>query len=90
MACAQLAEVAPGAERLGVLGAEHDLGRRGALRDMYQTVLREATRFTDLTTYLNGTVLVEVWPELFLPKGVRVAWEDHHPALRRAAATSAA
>ena len=26
------------------------------------------------------------WPELYLPRGVRPAWEDQHPALRAAAA----
>jgi hypothetical protein len=67
-----------------------DLGRPGALREMYQNVLREATRLTDLTSHLNAAVLVEVWPELFLPKGVRLAWEDRHPVLRRAAAAPAA
>lgn len=67
-----------------------DLDRPGTLRDVYETVLREATRFADLTTYLNHAVLVEVWPQLFLPKGVRHAWEDRHPALRRTGATPAA
>jgi len=56
------------------------------LRWMYQTVLREAARAEDLTTYLNGDLLVALWRDLFLPKGVRRAWEDQHPALRAAAA----
>jgi hypothetical protein len=63
-----------------------DLGQPGMLRWMYQTVLREATRAEDLTTYLNGDTLVALWPDLFLPKGVRRAWEDQHPALRAATA----
>jgi hypothetical protein len=66
-----------------------DLDRPGTLRDLYETVLREATRITDLTTYLNHAVLVEVWPRLFLPKGVRLAWEDRHATLCRASATPA-
>ena len=50
---------------------------------MYQIVLREASRPEDLT-YLNGERLVAVWPELYLPKGVRQAWEDQHPELHAA------
>jgi hypothetical protein len=62
-----------------------DLDEPGMLRWMYQTVLREATRAQDLATYLNGDMLVALWRDLFLPKGVRRAWEDQHPALRAAA-----
>jgi len=42
------------------------------------------SRPDDLASYLNGEVLVAVWPELFLPKGLRRAWEDRHRALRAA------
>jgi DNA invertase Pin-like site-specific DNA recombinase len=52
---------------------------------LYQTVLREATRLEDLATYLNGDTLIVLWPDLYVPKGVRQAWEDQHPALRAAA-----
>jgi hypothetical protein len=55
----------------------------------YQTVLREASRPEDLTGYLDGGTLVALWPELHLPRGVRRAWEDHHPVLRTGAAVSA-
>jgi len=48
----------------------------------YQTVLREASRPADITTYLDGGTLVSIWPELYLPKGVRRAWEEQHPVLR--------
>ena len=48
----------------------------------YQTVLREASRPGDLTTYLDRDTLVSLWPDLYLPRGVRRAWEDRHPALR--------
>lgn len=51
---------------------------------MYEAVLREASRAEDLAGYLNGEVLVAVWPELYLPKGLRRAWENRHPALRAA------
>jgi prevent-host-death family protein len=61
-----------------------DLDQPSMLRALYETVLREASRPDDLTGYLNGEVLVEVWPDLFLPKGVRRAWEDQYPELRDA------
>lgn len=58
-----------------------DLGEPGMLRWMYQTVLREAGRVEDLG-YLNGELLVALWPELCLPAGVRQAWAGQHPALQ--------
>jgi hypothetical protein len=65
-----------------------DLGDPDMRRWLYQTVLREASRLEDLTAYLDGDTLVALWPGLYLPKGVRQAWEDQHPALRDAAAAS--
>jgi len=62
-----------------------DLGRPFMRRWLYQTVLREASRPEDLTGYLDRGILVALWPELRLPRGVRQAWEDYHPALRAAA-----
>ena len=61
-----------------------DLDQPSMLRALYETVLREASRPEDLTSYLNGDILVAVWPDLFVPKGVRRAWEDQHPELRAA------
>jgi len=61
-----------------------NLDQPSMLQAMYEAVLREASRPDDLASYLNGEVLVAVWPELFLPKGLRRAWEDRHPALRAA------
>jgi hypothetical protein len=52
----------------------------------YETVLRESSRPEDLTAYLDGVTLVRLWPDLFLPKGVRRAWEELHPSLRAAVA----
>jgi hypothetical protein len=59
-----------------------DLDEPGMLPWVYQTVLREASRAEDLAAYLDGDTLVRLWPELFLPRGVREAWEDAHPELR--------
>jgi hypothetical protein len=53
---------------------------------LYQTVLREAARPDDLTAFLDGDTLIGLWPTLYLPRGVRQAWEDRHPVLRAAAA----
>ncbi len=43
----------------------------------------------DLTSYLNRDTLIALWPELYLPRGVRQAWEEQHPQLRAAAAGAA-
>jgi DNA invertase Pin-like site-specific DNA recombinase len=59
-----------------------DLDEPDLRRWYYETVLREATRPADLARHLDGETLVSIWPELYLPKGVRRAWEEHHPALR--------
>ena len=59
-----------------------DLDEPDLRRWYYETVLREATRPADLAAYLDGETLVSLWPELYLPKGVRRGWENHHPALR--------
>jgi hypothetical protein len=65
-----------------------DLDNPVMLRWMYEIVLREASQAADLTDHLDGDTLVAVWPQLVLPRGVRRAWEDHHPVLRQAAAAA--
>lgn len=60
-----------------------NLDEPGMLPWMYQIVLREASSTEDLA-YLNGDRLTALWPGLFLPKGVRQAWEDQHPELHAA------
>ena len=61
-----------------------DLGEPHMARSLYETVLREVSRPDDLVRYLNGGMLIRLWRELFLPKGVRRAWEDRFPVLRAA------
>jgi hypothetical protein len=56
-----------------------DLDDPRELRLMYETVLREAIRPEELTGYLNGDTLVTLWPDLYLPKDVRRAWEYYTP-----------
>ena len=72
-------------------GPDHtfDLGDQDMRRWLYQIVLREAGSLGDLTAYLDGDTLIALWPDLYLPKGVRQAWEDQHPALRAAARSAA-
>jgi hypothetical protein len=66
-----------------------DLADPEMRRWLYQIVLREASRPEDLTGYLDRDMLVAVWPELYLPKGVRQAWEEHHLQLRAASSGAA-
>jgi hypothetical protein len=65
-----------------------DLADADMRRWLYQTVLREAGRLEDLTAYLDGDTLIALWPALFLPPGVRQAWEDQHPILRTTVAAA--
>lgn len=62
-----------------------DLDNHDLLLWMYENVLREAIRHDELRTWINGKILIRVWPELNLPKGVRRAWEERYPQLRSAA-----
>lgn len=50
---------------------------------MYETVLCEAVSMRELQAWLDGPTLIRLWPRLFLPRGVRQAWEDRHPVLHR-------
>jgi len=70
-------------------GRVFDLGDPYLLRSMYQVVLGEAARPEDLTSHLDRDTLIRLWPDLHLPKGVRQAWEEHHPVLRTVAAPAA-
>jgi len=66
-----------------------DLGKPSMRRWLYEIVLREAASAEDLTSYLDRDALIALWPELHLPKGVRQAWEEHHPVLRAAGVPAA-
>jgi hypothetical protein len=59
-----------------------DLDDPALLAWMYETVLTEAATLDELRTWLDGPTLVRLWPELFVPRGVRQAWEERHPVLR--------
>jgi len=51
-----------------------DLRDRRQRARVYEIVLREGTA-TDLLTYIDGVLLAELWPDLVLPRHVRIAWE---------------
>jgi len=67
-------------------GRVFDLDDPYMLRTVYEVVLQESIHADELATWLNGAKLAEVWPQLWIPKGVRRAWEDYHPRLRAVAA----
>jgi hypothetical protein len=66
--------------------ATYDLDKPARLASMYRTVLNEAASVDDLRAWLDGRVLVELWPTLWLPPQVRRAWESRFPELAARAA----
>ena len=63
----------------------YDLGTDADRRIVYERVLREAGDAEEVGRYVNGAVLIEVWPRLFLPRRVRQRWEERFPELTPAA-----
>ena len=62
----------------------YDLSDDVDLRMLYETVIREAApRGSEC---LNVPLLARVWPRLWLPRRVRMAWESRFPDPVRAAA----
>lgn len=59
-----------------------NLDRPAMLAWMYETVLREAATADELRAWLDGPTLVRLWGDIFVPRGVRQAWEERHPSLR--------
>ena len=60
----------------------YDLDQDYFRRLVYRLVLLEAATVEDLATWLDRDTLVRDWPELYLPRVVRAAWEERHPVLR--------
>jgi hypothetical protein len=54
--------------------------------EAYQLILLEAASPADLEQCLDGTELLRMWPELYLPRVVRAAWQAQQPDLARAGA----
>jgi hypothetical protein len=65
-----------------------DLGDRYRAIDMYLAVLDAARGPDDLVAYLNGDLLIELWPDLHLTRAKRRPWEDRFAELRPASAAA--
>lgn len=59
----------------------YDLGDRADRARLYEVVLAEGT-IEDVRRYVRLDQLVELWPELVLPRHVRRAWSDWLAARR--------
>lgn len=68
--------------------AEYDLDRPGRIVDLYRAVINEAASPEDLHTYLNKTVLKQLWSYMWLPRNIRRDWENHFPELAQLAPRS--
>jgi prevent-host-death family protein len=58
-----------------------DMSKPFMVRSMYEAVLGEAATAEDLADWLDRGTLIRLWPDLYLPKGIRRAWEERHPVL---------
>ncbi|GAA3743504.1 hypothetical protein GCM10022225_28850 [Plantactinospora mayteni] len=61
--------------------AEYDLSRPARLASMYKVVLTEASDVDDLNTWLDASLLLRLWPSLWLPPELRRRWEAAFPEL---------
>lgn len=55
-------------------GREYDLSDRRQRARVYEIVLREGTG-QDISNYVDGALLVDLWPDLILPAPLRHAWQ---------------
>jgi hypothetical protein len=62
----------------------YDLSDDGDAAAMYQTVLNQASTAEDLNQWLNADTLRRLWPSLWLPVALRIAWEAAFPDLNPA------
>lgn len=67
--------------------AVYDLDQEYFRRLVYRLVLLEAASVDDLARWLDRDTLLKDWPELYLPRVVRAAWEQRHPVLRERGAS---
>jgi transcriptional regulator with XRE-family HTH domain len=54
-------------------GREVELSDRHQRARFYEVVLREG-RPTDVLTYIDGALLVDLWSDIVLPRTIRAAW----------------
>jgi hypothetical protein len=59
-----------GLGRGGIAAAPQLVGARARV---YEIVLQEGTP-ADILTYIDGALLIDLWEDLVLPRGVRSAW----------------
>ncbi len=59
----------------------YDFGSARDRAHAYQLVLLEAFEIIDLERWLQHDELLRLWPELYLPRHVRAAWQSEHPVL---------
>jgi transcriptional regulator with XRE-family HTH domain len=64
---------------------EYDLADRGKRARVYEIVLREGTA-QDISEYVDGALLVDLWTDLILPAELRRAWQPLIDAVHRSAA----
>ena len=55
-------------------GRRFQLADRAQRARVYEMVIREGNP-EDMLAYIDGVLLVDLWPELVLPRAVRAAWE---------------
>jgi transcriptional regulator with XRE-family HTH domain len=56
-------------------GTRFDLRDRADRARCYEAVLREGLP-ADISTYVDGALLVDLWSELVLPREIRSAWDE--------------
>ena len=66
-------------------GREFDLSDRRQRARVYEIVLREGTG-QDICRYVDGALLVDLWPDLIIPVQVRGEWQPVIDAVRDSAA----
>ena len=59
----------------------YDFGDVHQRAEAYWVVLMEALTQDDLVSWLDRDELVRVWPDLYLPRDIRAAWQARHPVL---------
>jgi hypothetical protein len=62
---------------------QFDLADPDQVTAMCEAVIDAAATIGDITSYLNGDLLVRAWPGLGMNRAKRDAWEARFPALRR-------
>jgi hypothetical protein len=67
-------------------GREYDLSDRRQRARVYEIVLREGTG-QDISDYVDGALLVDLWPDLILPAPLRRAWQPLIDTVRGNTAT---